>query len=334
MSKVNPIKPTTKESYVMPKDQTYSSNRFEVLGNIPKPSAPTSSNPIYRSKEARQLIQILEADHISASETFDFQKNFQQDKFFISNDISKTRRFYEFILVDTEYVQISHIKNLEGTNNAYSKCKILKIISENDWKQNPFTHKRFSQNFVPQTFDYFDYNNEWFNTFFVKPSSHSWFFNWGEQSQTSFPNWFQKCWLFLGAIPDIFCLDIIKSFDYFKVNSESFFPFGNNYLLSFCSQFRIPWILCWDFSTHNFLPSPFPRHLARGFKIKWWVAFKISQTQTFESIKAWIDTKKSKSKKSLKKSLILGLPRCYDLFLGLKPLPKPLFLQILHIKPI
>ena len=89
MSKVNPIKPTTKESYVMPKAHTHSSNRFEVLGKIPKPSAPTSSNPIYKSKEARQLIQILEADHISASRTFDLQKFFQQDKFFISNDISK-----------------------------------------------------------------------------------------------------------------------------------------------------------------------------------------------------------------------------------------------------
>ena len=138
----------------------------------------------------------------------------------------------------------------------------------------------------------------------MKPPSHSWLFNWGEQTQTSFPNWFQEWWLFLGAIPNIFCPDIRKSFDYFKVNSESFFPSGNNYSLSFCSQFRIPWILYWEFSTHNFLPSPFPRHLAREFKIKWWATFKISQTQTFDSIKAWIDTKKSKFKKFSKKPYI------------------------------
>ena len=77
MSKVNPTKPTTKESYVMPKAQAHSSNRFEVLGKIPKPYVPTSSNPISRSKEARKLIQILEANHISASETFDLQNIFQ-----------------------------------------------------------------------------------------------------------------------------------------------------------------------------------------------------------------------------------------------------------------
>ena len=82
MSKANPIKPTTKESYAMLKAQTHSSNRFEILGKIPKHPAPTSSNPIYRSKEARQLIQILEANHISASGTFNLKKIFQRDKFF------------------------------------------------------------------------------------------------------------------------------------------------------------------------------------------------------------------------------------------------------------
>ena len=159
----------------MSKGQT--SNHFEVLGKIPKPKVLASQNPIHISKE---------------SGSFELQKFFQKDKFFISNDISKTRRFYEFILVDMESIQVSHIKNPEGTDIAYSKCKILKIISENDWEQSPFTHKCFSQNFIPQTFDYIDFKEAWFNTFYVRPSSHSWFFNWGEKTQTSFPNWFQE----------------------------------------------------------------------------------------------------------------------------------------------
>ena len=79
MSKANPIKSTTKESYAMPKTQSQPSNRFEVLGKIPKPYAPSSSNPIYKSKEARQLIQLLEANHKFASGSFDLQK----DKFFL-----------------------------------------------------------------------------------------------------------------------------------------------------------------------------------------------------------------------------------------------------------
>ena len=78
-----------------------------------------------------------------------FKIFFKKTNFFISNDISKARRFYEFILVDTESIQVSHVKNPEGTDIAYSKCKILKIISENDWEKSPFTHKRFSENLVP-----------------------------------------------------------------------------------------------------------------------------------------------------------------------------------------
>ena len=55
---------------------------------------------------------------------------FQKDKFLISNNVSKTRRFYKFILIDTESVQISHIKNSEDTDIVYSKCKNFKIISD------------------------------------------------------------------------------------------------------------------------------------------------------------------------------------------------------------
>ena len=190
MSKAGPIKPITKESYAMKKTQ--SSKRFEVLGKILKPTVLTSLNPVYISKEPKQLIQVLEVDHRSATGSFELQKIFQKDKFFVSNDISITRRFYEFILVDIESVQVSHINNPEGTDIAYSKCKILKTIFEKDWEQSSFTHKLFSQNFVPQTFDYVDYKNAWFNTFFVKPSSHSWFFNWGERFQIHLPNWFQE----------------------------------------------------------------------------------------------------------------------------------------------
>ena len=69
----------------MPKIQSQTSNLFEVLGKIPKPSTPSSSNPVYQSKEARQLIQNLEADHISASGTFDLQFFFSKRQvFFLS----------------------------------------------------------------------------------------------------------------------------------------------------------------------------------------------------------------------------------------------------------
>ena len=156
----------------MPKAQVETPNRFEVLRKIPKPSTLSSSAPVYYTKEVKLLNQILKAYHIYAIGDFDYQKKIQKEKYFKSNDISKTRKFYEFIIVDTESIQISYTKNFECTDIAYSKCKILKIISEKDWEQNHFTHKRFSQNFVPQTFDYSYYKDTWYNIFFVKPSSH------------------------------------------------------------------------------------------------------------------------------------------------------------------
>ena len=219
----DPIKPTTKESYAMQKPQT--SNRFEVLGRTPKPASSNPSNFAYYTKECKLLLQILETDHISASGVISKEKIFQKEKYFISNEILKTRKFYEFILVDTKSVQISHVNNPEGNDIAFSKCKILKILTEKDWDQNPFTHKRFSQNFDPQTFDFYDYKNAWYNTLCIRPSSHSWFFNWGENLQKSFSNWFQEWWLFMGATPNIFFPKISKSFEYFKANCESFFPF-------------------------------------------------------------------------------------------------------------
>ena len=114
----------------MPKAQ--SSNCFEVLGKILKPNTPSSSSPIYQIKEPKMLIQVLEAGHKSVSGSFETKNIFQKDKYFLTNEVSKTHRFYAFILVDTKSVQISHVRNPEGTNIAYSKCKILKIISEKD----------------------------------------------------------------------------------------------------------------------------------------------------------------------------------------------------------
>ena len=129
----------------MPKTQT--SNRFEVLGQLSKAKTSNPSKPIYLTKDTKLMLQVLEADNLSASGSIITEKIFQKNKYFISNEVLKTRKFYEFILVDTESVQISHISNPEGNDIAYSKYKIQKVLNENDWDQNIFTHKKFSQNF-------------------------------------------------------------------------------------------------------------------------------------------------------------------------------------------
>ena len=130
--------------------------------------------------------------------------------------------------------------------------------------------------------------------------------------------------------PNIFCPEIQKSFEYVKASGDSFFPSGNSYSLFFCAQFRIPWILCWDFCTHQYQPSPFPKYLTREFKIKWWAAFKISQVQTFEAVKDWVEAHKPKQKilQSQNSRYQFG-PNLYQAQL-LGPKLKIHFLQIQH----
>ena len=98
----DPIKPTTKESYAMPKTPT--SNRFEVLGQLSKVKSSNPSKSVYLTKDTKLMLQVLEANHLSASGSIITEKIFQNEKYFISNEVLKTRRFYEFILVDTESV--------------------------------------------------------------------------------------------------------------------------------------------------------------------------------------------------------------------------------------
>ena len=77
-----PMKPTSKASYAMPKTQT--SNRFEVLGKTLHPSFQTPQKFAYQTKENRLLLQILEPDHISVSGEIQTSKIFQNEKYFIS----------------------------------------------------------------------------------------------------------------------------------------------------------------------------------------------------------------------------------------------------------
>ena len=82
-----PIKPTSKASYAMPKTQT--SNRFEVLGKTLHPFFQTPQKFAYQTKENRLLLQILEPDHISVSGEIQTSKIFQNEKYFISNEVLK-----------------------------------------------------------------------------------------------------------------------------------------------------------------------------------------------------------------------------------------------------
>ena len=146
-------------------------------------------------------------------------------------------------------------------------------------------------------------------------------------------NWFKEWWLFFRATQNIFCPEILKSFDYFKVNSESFFPFGNNYSLSFCSQFRIPWILCWDFTTHSFLPPLFPSIWLGNSKSNGGQPSRFLNLKPLSPSNNELIPKSPNLKSPQKQRLLVGLNLYQTLFLGPKLLQKIIFLQIRPLKP-
>ena len=74
-------------------------------------------------------VQILKPFQISKSRKLDISKKFPYGKFFLQNNLEKTRKFYEFILVDTDSMEISHIQNKTSIDIFYSKYKIYKVIS-------------------------------------------------------------------------------------------------------------------------------------------------------------------------------------------------------------
>ena len=116
------------------------STQIQVLGNILKPSQtfsqvvqaqPSKQAPSsYIAKIHLMKVRILKAHHLNKSSSLDLSKKFPKGKYFLQNDSLKTRRFYEFILVDLDFVEVSHIQNRDSTKICYSKCKIFKVIFE------------------------------------------------------------------------------------------------------------------------------------------------------------------------------------------------------------
>ena len=73
-----------------------------------------------------------------------FPKNFH----FIPEDLRKTQKFYEFLLVDSDSCEFKHYedKNQPGFI-THSTFHITKILSPFDWGSNPNQFKKNSQNF-------------------------------------------------------------------------------------------------------------------------------------------------------------------------------------------
>ena len=129
----------------------------------------------------------------------------------------------------------------------------------------------------------------------------------------------------MGTNSNIFCSKIKISFDYFKINSDSFFPFGNSYPLFFCLEFLGFYVGVSYLIIYALLLFPFiwqGNSKLNGGLLSKFILFKLLNPS-----KNWLIPR---NLKSLQKPFLFG----HNLYLGLKLHQNLLFLQIQPTKSI
>ncbi|KAK9266365.1 hypothetical protein L1049_027233 [Liquidambar formosana] len=182
----------------------------------------------------------------------------------------KSQNYYEFILVDTDSVVMTHVPNKDVAN--HSKCRILKVLSYSDWNQALHTPKRFSQEHYPPTYTYFDYIDAWYKTFSFQNSNrnHSWFFHFCHSTIPKYPAWFNQWFSWYGPDNRMLPSPVLEGFEHFF--NHYLFP-GQEHsplLLIFFTLFQLPWISKWDYVISPIGSNPPTPHLCRRFSFKWW----------------------------------------------------------------
>jgi len=199
------------------------------------------------------------------------QKSFGNHQF-ATDDLRKSQKFYELILVDTQSVSITHTYDKHHSSQIlYSKCIFRKIITAQEWK-NPFEERKFSITFTPQTFNYNDYKTAWYRAFLLMPNIHSWFFNFHEQCPNTFPVWFYHWWTMFGGLTMLFPVEAQDGWLYWNQTATNIELYMRD--VQFFKQFNVAWIFGWEYRLQHFLPHPYPLSLVRIYKVKWWSEFK------------------------------------------------------------
>lgn len=265
---------------------------------------------------------------------------FYEDSQYPTDNPSKNRTFYEFILVDTGSIEIVHHTGpKDPTFISYSTCKILKILSIQDLGFiNLHTTKDFNTpGFHIKGFTYTDYQKAFFNTFYLRTYDHSWFFSFDFHCPKSIPGWFYEWWHWFGPCDQIYPPSLSKVSLPFYLRHEKYQPIGPLPKIAFHIDMGIPWILSWHYNLVNFFPN-MPYSLVREYRVKWWDKYNLDRcsvtnlekwTQTHKQLKQSIatvsktltpvrprkqssptqstasssDSKKSRSKEKLKKML-------------------------------
>lgn len=195
------------------------------------------------------------------------------NKHFATDHLAHSQKFYELILVDTKSIDLTHtFDKFHPDQILYSKCIIKNVLGSKQWPD-PWTERKFSIQFSPQTYNYNDYRNAWFRTFLYYPETHSWFFNFHDNCCQEFPIWFYYWWTWFGFSHGILPAPAKEGWELWFKHQTSIAEYQRELL--FFRFFNIAWIFSWEYRLQQFLQKPFPLSLVRLYKVKWWNEFKM-----------------------------------------------------------
>jgi hypothetical protein len=293
------LKPQSKshESSSSSQTQTSSSSQISLSRAFPSPHSADSLQ-INKSPEINLFPIDQQIEHIQnprqvVSHMFPPGWNFQPEH------PHKSQTFYEFILVDTNSILLTHCKcsfDTTGSRTAYSKCLIKQVISHFQWNGHPCNTRSFSKKFTPQEYNYYDYQNAWYNALYSQNDrfQHSWFFYFDKYLNIqNLPAWFLQWWDQFGPEPPILPPARIdsrtpKQIERGYSNDQIHFPFSLPQiyekfqsppalckfpkLLVFYTRYNLSWIMGWDFA----FSSSSSKFLIRQIYVRWWEKYIVN----------------------------------------------------------
>jgi hypothetical protein len=212
----------------------------------------------------------------------------------------KSQTFYEFILVDTNSILLTHSKcKYDSSRTAFSKCLIKKVINLFQWNGHPCNTRQFSQEFYPQDYNYYDYQIAWYNAFYFQNDrfQHSWFFYFDKHLNIqNLPAWFHQWWIQFGPEQSILLSRRIdektpEQLERVYSKEQIYFPFSLPQiyesfqtppalckfpkLLAFYARYSLSWIMGWDFA----FSSSSPKFLVRQIYVRWWEKYMVDTSE-------------------------------------------------------
>ncbi|WZY76085.1 hypothetical protein YC2023_022469 [Brassica napus] len=204
---------------------------------------------------------------------------FYEDSPWPTDNITKNQSFYEYILVDSKSIEITHYKDKTNPNLInYSTCKFLRICSTQDLG---FIHHHTTKPFSTpgyhiDGYTYTDYKNAFFRAFLLRPYDHSWFFSFDQNCTKTIPGWFNEWWYWYGPADPIYPDQVLKtSYTFYKKHVFDQ-PVGPLNKIWFHIDMGIPWICSWHFTLAIALQD-MPYSLLREFRVKWWEKYNLDR---------------------------------------------------------